>query len=121
MSTHESEPAKMEDQVAVDLLERLNGILNPAAEAGGSPLARAQRESIELLGLLPFALDEAAPSPATREQLMAQIRQQSQPINWHGCFIPSLTWTRQHNITWKLQMAMQIMKPGPGTFSSLLR
>ena len=74
MSTHENPPEMNEDQVAADLLDRLNDLGAPSSESAEAEASTLQRETIELLGLLPYELEEQVPTPSIKEGLMAAIR-----------------------------------------------
>lgn len=74
MSTHENPPEMNEDQVAADLLDRLNDLVAPSSESADAEASTLQRETIELLGLLPYELEEQVSSPSIKEGLMAAIR-----------------------------------------------
>jgi len=74
MSTHENPPEMNEDQVAADLLDRLNDLVAPSSESADAEASTLQRETIELLGLLPYELEEQESSPSIKEGLMAAIR-----------------------------------------------
>lgn len=74
MSTDDNHPETLGDELAVELLERLNTILIPRTGPGDAEAARFERQAVELIGLLPYQLEEEALSGATRERLMAAIR-----------------------------------------------
>lgn len=63
-----------EDQVAAGLLDRLNDTPGPLFESDESAPGTLQREYIELLGLLPYAMEEQVPMPASRERLLAAVQ-----------------------------------------------
>lgn len=73
MSTHETNPDERPEQVAVDLLDRLNSLMLPSPETRDFETESLQREAIELIGLLPYELEEEAPSTAGRKRLLAAI------------------------------------------------
>lgn len=74
MSTYDTSPEEIDEQLAVDLFDRLNTILIPRIEPEDAQAALLQREAIEVIGLLPYQLAEQAPSAATRKRLMAAVR-----------------------------------------------
>jgi anti-sigma-K factor RskA len=74
MSTHDTHAEATDEQLAVDLFDRLNTILIPQMEPEDAQAALLQREAIEVIGLLPYQLEEQPPSAATRERLMAAVR-----------------------------------------------
>ena len=75
MSTKEENP-EMADEFAAELLDRLNGATPPIAGPRDPEAARREREQLELLGLLPYELDEEVPSAEGRQRLMAELRRE---------------------------------------------
>ena len=74
MSMDENNPEIMEDPVTTDLLDRLNDRIAPSSESADAESETLERETIELLGLLPYGLEELKPSPSTKARLMAAVR-----------------------------------------------
>jgi hypothetical protein len=66
-------PVALEDRLAGDILDRLNESVLPAPNTSDDTDVRMLRSYLEIVGLLPYELDPAEPSPATKERLMASL------------------------------------------------
>ena len=81
MSMDETNPEMTEDRVATDLLDRINDLMASGSESADTQAAILERETIELLGLLPYELEEQVPSPSTKDGLLAAIRgEEGEPV-----------------------------------------
>lgn len=81
MSMDDRNPEMIGDRVATDLLDRLNDLVALAPGSVDAEATTLERETVELLGLLPYELEEQVPSPAVKEGLMAAIRgEEGEPV-----------------------------------------
>ena len=81
MSMEENYPEMNGDRVATDLLDRLNDLVALAPESLDAEAATLERETVELLGLLPYELEEQEPSPSIKAGLMEAIRgEEGEPV-----------------------------------------
>lgn len=72
----------LEDRLAGDLLDRLNQSILPASDTADDASESLLRSYLEIVGLLPYELDAVEPSSATKEKLMASLREEGE--SWHA-------------------------------------